>query len=389
MAIPRSTREATVTALEPVSLGSLFGIFLKIGTMGFGGFMSLIAVVEQNIVQRRKLLAHEEILDAMSLASILPGPQAMNVIAFVGHRLRGGVGALVAAVAVSLPSYLLMLGLTIAYFEWGQLAAVTRVFMGFVPAVAAIIFNAAWVMRKQAVTGLPEALIAITAAGLLLFAKGFFITLGIVVGAGVLGWLLFREKSPVPGATIRCLSPLVVAPLLTFDVTLLGKIFVTFAGMSVFLFGGGYVFIPMIQKVVVDTQHWVTQKEFIDGIALGQIMPGPILISAAFIGYKVAGILGSIVASIGIFGPPAILMVLATSAYGRIRKSAIVKSVLRGIRPAVVGMIFAAVLTIAKTAPMSWVSVMIAAGALLALMRFKLDVVWILPSAGVVGLVLL
>ena len=184
------------------------------------------------------------------------------------------------------------------------------------------------------------------------------------------------------------ISPLAVAPLLAFTPVLLAKLLLIFSGMSLMLFGGGYVFIPLIQEIVVDGQGWVTQQEFVDAIAMGQITPGPILISAAFIGYKVAGLAGATVATAGIFLPPAVLMVLATRALEYIKKSSAIKAALRGVRPAVIGMIAAAAIVIAKTVPQTEVSLVIFLAALLALLKFRVEVVWVIPAAGLAGLLL-
>ena len=146
-------------------------------------------------------------------------------------------------------------------------------------------------------------------------------------------------------------------PFLTIDPGLMLKLFLVFASMSVMLFGGGYVFIPLIQEIVVDGHGWVTTQEFIDAIAMGQITPGPILVSAAFIGLKVAGFTGAVVATVGIYLPPALLMVASTRALEFIKKSQAIRAALRGIRPAVVGMIAAAAFTVGGTAPHHWVSV--------------------------------
>jgi chromate transporter len=178
------------------------------------------------------------------------------------------------------------------------------------------------------------------------------------------------------------------APFLGFNSALLVKLAATFGGMSVLLFGGGYVFIPLIQRIVVDQYSWVTRQEFIDAIALGQVTPGPILISAAFIGYKVAGLAGATVATISIFTPPALLMLLCTRFLDRIKRSGGINAGLRGIRPAVIGMIAAAGVTVARTAPATWISVLIFGAALVALFRFKVETAWIIPAAGITGLLL-
>jgi len=393
-----------------VSLGELFLTFLKIGSTAFGGFMALISVVQNYSVVRKKLLTPEDMVDGVSLATILPGPVAVNVVAYVGYRVRGLQGALVSACAVILPAFLLLLGMSYCYFRFGQMPAVGRFFEGFVPAVAAIILVAAWNMGVKAVRGGIEALIAITSAVLLFRFGGFQVSVAIVAASGLAGWLFFPGTVSSPAAqaerTAQVVLPekttgggasrfhgalagsLSIAPVLGFNGALLVKLAATFGGMSVLLFGGGYVFIPLIERVVVDNYSWVTRQEFIDAIALGQVTPGPILISAAFIGYKVAGLAGATVATMSIFTPPALLMLLCTGFLDRIKRSAGINAGLRGVRPAVIGMIAAAGVTVACSAPSTWISILIFGAALVCLLRFKVETAWIIPAAGVAGLLL-
>jgi chromate transporter len=383
-------------------LSDLFWTFFRIACTSFGGFMAIVSVVQNVIVERRKLLNHQEMLDGISLATLLPGPVAVNVVAYVGYRLRGGVGALVSVCAAVLPPFMLIMVLSVAYFQWGQIPAVGRVFMGFVPAVAAIILAAAWNMGRKSVTGAREAALAVAAVAILLGIGGFLSTLGIIVGAGLVGWWWFRGKTATPAVpgnprpnaspakpranqAVVDVGPLAAISLLPADPVLLLKLLGIFSGMSLMLFGGGYVFIPLIGEVVVQGQGWLTQREFIDGVALGQIMPGPILVSAAFIGYKVAGLAGAAVATVGMFGPPALVMVASTRLLERMKRSSTMQAVLRGVRPAVVGMIFAAVVIVGKNAVPVWISAVIFAAALVALLRFRIEAVWIIPTAGVVG----
>jgi chromate transporter len=178
---------------------------------------------------------------------------------------------------------------------------------------------------------------------------------------------------------------MVQIPWWNVDPAILMKLGAVFAGMSVMLFGGGYVFIPMIQEIVVTNQKWVTSQEFVDGIALGQITPGPILVSAAFIGLKVAGLAGATVATAAIFAPPAVLMVVASNAFERLQRSRAIQAALRGVRPAVIGMIFAAAVVVGQTAVPVWYSIAFFAVALYALIRFRVEAVWIIPAAGAAG----
>jgi len=326
---------------------------------------------------------------------------AVNVCTYVGYRLRGRLGALVAALAAILPAFVLVVGLSAAYFRWGQIPAVNKIFLGFIPAVAAVIVAAAWNMSRKFLTGFRERSIALVAFGVLIGIGGFYSTLGIILGGGLLGWLLFPRNPAAPSApnhtshgsgnrlSVNALllstAPMVQIPWWSFDPSLLTKLVVVFAGMSLMLFGGGYVFIPLIQDVVVNQQHWVTAQEFIDGIALGQITPGPILVSAAFIGLKVAGLTGAAVATAAIFGPPAVLMVLASGVFDRLQQSRVLQACLRGVRPAVIGMIFAAAVIVGRTAVPVWYSVVMFAAVLFALIRFRVEAVWVIPTAGLGG----
>ena len=155
--------------------------------------------------------------------------------------------------------------------------------------------------------------------------------------------------------------------------------------MSLLLFGGGFVFIPLIQEVVVGNYGWVTHKEFIDGIALGQVTPGPILISATFIGYKVAGVVGAAIATLGIFAPPAILMLVCTNFLDLLKNSTQIKAVLKGVRCAVIGLIAAAAYIVILSAEQNYVTLMIFLLSLIGLLIIKLEVAWIIPVAGVIG----
>ncbi|HEY9051904.1 MAG TPA: chromate efflux transporter [Gammaproteobacteria bacterium] len=383
------------------SLWMLFWTFLKIGSTAFGGFMALISVVQNYMVERRKLLSHGDMLDGVSLATILPGPVAVNVVAYAGYRVRGIAGALVCATAVIIPSFFLILGLSYAYFTWGEIPAVNNIFKGFLPAVAAIIVSAAFNMGKKSLSTYAEYAIAIAAMLILTTIGGFYSTLFIIFLSGLIGYVFFdgdanhkktetvASKHSGRSATVIGLSVLSVSALLYVwlktNIVIAAKLFATFSGMSLLLFGGGFVFIPLIKEIVVDTNGWVTYQEFIDGIALGQVTPGPILISATFIGYKVGGVIGAISATIGIFAPPAMLMLMCTHFLERIKSSDAIRSTLKGIRCGVIGMIAAAAYVVIMSAEQNVASFIIFSLALVALFKFKLEVAWIIPAAGVIG----
>ena len=392
----------------------LFWAFLKIGSTAFGGFMALVSVCESMIVQQHKLLSHEEMLDGISLATVLPGPVAVNVVAYIGYKIRGIRGAFASTTGVLLPTYLLVVSFTAFYFQVGEISAISKAFAGFIPAMVAIILVAIWRLSKKTIRTLKNwksISIAVAAFIILKFVGGFYTTLLIVLGSGIFGYLLYYDAtaselstsnisspitSPLISKTKLLLSSFVLSaflvlylvPLPFLENTSLAKLFIVFSGMSLTLFGSGYVFIPMIQEIVVNNYGWVTQTEFASAIALSQITPGPILISAAFIGYAVKGILGSLVATIGIFFPPAMLMITCSDLLEQIKNSSTIQTALKGVRPAVIGMIFAAALILLQGVKIHWVSALILMGGLFAILRFKVDVILVIPVAGILGILL-
>ncbi len=411
------------------SLVKLFLCFLKIGCISFGGFMSLVSMIESQVVEKRKWLSNEDMLDGIALASLLPGPMAVNTVAYVGYRLRGAVGAAVSAVAVLLPTVLLMIVLTDLYFRFGSLPSVERVFGGILPAVAAIVLSVCLRMAQKNVRNRSLWVALIVAVLLVAFVPKVwrvYATFGIVALYGFAGYLVYviglrsrptvstgPECEGVPGDKqeegsrfrvqfhagrtwgLLALGIIVLLGIfpLPFARNGIAALMATFGSMSLTLFGGGYVFIPMIQEVVVERFGWVTSQEFIDGIALGQITPGPILISAAFIGQKVAGVSGALLSTFAIFAPPAMLMVLLTGMLDAIRSSPVIQSIMKGIRVAVIGLIFKAFMNIfmmawpgagGGLAPYALV-LLIFVASFVAMFRFKVDVVWIIPAAGVLG----
>ncbi len=431
MATDAMDPNAAAATVKPISLGKLFLIFLKIGCVSFGGFMALISVIADTVVEKHKLLTNDDMLDGISLANLLPGPQGVNCVAYIGYRLRGGMGATVCAVGVLLPTVGLMVGLTFLYLTYAsQLPALGSLFAGFVPAVAAIIVNVVHRMAGNVIKGWREAGLALAAALTLLLAPPalkLYVTLSIVGGFGIVGYYLFRQPGAVaPARTselpwLRLTVPLVALGLLlalflaqpALDPNGLPQIALTFSGLSLMLFGGGYVFIPMIQDVVVSNYEWLTTQQFLDGIAFSQVTPGPILVIATFIAQKVAtaesglalGVVGALVGTAAIFTPPAILMVTASLALDDIKQSPAVQSAMRGIRCGILGMIAVAAVVILRVAlptwpeafsgaalaayvGLLWPTVVMFVAALVAMMKYRVDVVWVIPAAGLCGLLM-
>ncbi len=360
---------ATITT-RVVSLSELFVIFLKVGMISFGGMIALVSVIADAMVDKKKLLTHDDILKCMSLAKLLPGPQGINCVVYVGHRLRGSLGAWVSAIGVLLPSLICIVGLTSLYLAYvSQMPELRPLFAGVVPALAAIIASVGYRMSKKVLQGRREAALVLLAAIFLLAAPPTFrpyVTMAIILGYSLTGWYLFRNSHAAQkrsalylpwhmrlGLIVVLSFPVVTyVAQLAFGANGLLQIALTFSGMSLMLFGGGYVLIPMMHDIVVSNSHWLTSQAFLDGFALSQVTPGPALLMATFIGQHVMaeqygllyGIAGAFVATLAIFTPPAILMALASNAFQDIQQWPGLKAGVRGIHCGILGMIGVAAL---------------------------------------------
>lgn len=344
---------------EQPQLLSVFLVFLKMGATAFGGNVALVAAIRREICEKRKWISDTDILDLMVIGNILPGPLATNVVFAIGKILRGVAGAFVALLGVLLPSFILMCILSWAYFKYGNNEILTHIMNGIIPTVAAIIAAAAFNLLKKNVKGVFPYIIVIVAAAAMLLWKGFFLTLVIVVVSGILGRvLMYKEHDKqivVKSEKSRSvfLLPAILVTVFIFIIVLvpssplwignLKSLALTFGSMSVTLFGGGYVFIPAMESVVVQEMGWMTAREFTEGIAIGQITPGPIMISSVFIGWKVAGLKGAFTAAAFLFVPPAVVMYVAHHFLSKIKANATAEAIFRGVRPAVIGMIFSSV----------------------------------------------
>lgn len=392
--------------MERASLPYIFFTFLKLGATAFGGYMSLVAIVQKQLVEIDKKMKEEDLLDGISLTSVLPGPVAVNTIAYVGYLLRGIPGAIAAFAGIVLPSFFLVILLSWLYFTYGNIPAVKNIFSGIAPTITALIVTVAIGMAHKTIKVPAQWVICLLAATLLIFIGGFTTTFLIIIGSGIAGYFLFHqqqgkerlsnEEKLLFGSRQWIISGVVL--LLLLCVLLFGgqypgapkniQIISTFSGISLTLFGGGYVVIPALHELFVENLGWLTSAEFADGIAIGQITPGPIFITATFIGYKVAGIMGALLATIAMFTPPMVLTVLLSRFVKTLNQSTLVKAAMKAVRAAVIGMIFASAVTIGQTISVSIVSVAIFLVAFYISFKYTISPVYLIIGSGVAGFVL-
>lgn len=391
--------------MERTSLSYIFFTFLKLGATAFGGYMSLVAIVQKQLVEVDKKLKEEDLLDGISLTSVLPGPVAVNTIAYVGYQLRGVPGAIAAFAGIILPSFFLVIFLSWLYFSYGNIPAVKNVFSGITPAITALIVTVAIGMTRKTIKLPAQWTICLLAALLLILVGGFAVTFLLILVSGIAGAFLFRQspEQALPGdEKIHFENKQLVISgvvLLLLLCTLLWggqypgapkdvQILSTFSGISLTLFGGGYVVIPALHELFVENLNWLTSAEFADGIAIGQITPGPIFVTATFIGYKVAGVVGAFLATVAIFTPPAVLTVLLSRFVKILNQSSVVKAAMKGVRAAVIGMIFASAITIGQTITPSVVSAIIFSAIFIISLKYTISPVYLIIASGVAGFIL-
>jgi len=367
--------------------------------------MSLISMIQKKVVEKDRMLDNAKVLEGISLASVLPGPMAVNVVSYVGYQLGGWKGAFISVAAVILPSFVLMLALSHFYFQYGDVPAMNHFFAGILPAVAAIIISVAIGMGRKNISDVPQALLAVAAGVVVFISKSYFTTLAVLLVSALAGYLIYFKKTNSPAATkstpreFKISYPILAG--LTLVIALIAwpqsnplaalhrTILLTFSGMSLTQFGGGYVIIPAMQKIIVDGHRWLSDRAFADAIAMGQVTPGPIFISATFIGYKLAGFWGALNATIAIFTPTAILTVITARFFNKISQSELVIAVFKGLRPAIIGMIVSAGISILWGDGITLFSAAVFAAALGATIYFKTDPALVVPVAGILGLLIL
>ena len=427
--IERISRTAT--------LGGLFLSFLKIGLVGFGGGIAVLAQIRALTVRKRLWLTDSEFAEALALAQALPGTSAGNSVTYIGLRLRGWRGAAVAMAGFILPSMLIMIGLAIVYKHLRAFPDTQRFFHGLNGAVVALILVTAWRMGKNILTRRWQWWLAVLS--FLTVALFDATVLEVVLAAGLIGiyidsfaetqWRRLRNLSTIAArrrsgvrarlakrrrsrkegpvrtylstqsiepekqkeqreesTTLRSIGVLAVAMPIAAKLALLFTLSAIFLRIGSVTFGGGLVMVPLIESEVVNNHQWLTHQEFADAFALGQITPGPVLITATFVGYRVAGTLGALVATISIFLPAFLMTIAAGSSLRRFRSNKLVQAFLRGIAPAVVGLLVAAALSIGRAGIHTWVGLTIMIVAIVILVRFRPNAFWVIFGAGVVRL---
>lgn len=381
---------------QQLSLPALALAFLKIGTIGFGGGMAIIALMEHELVRKRRVIEAEEFLHGVGLGQIL-GPFAVNTALFIGYRLYGTLGGLIAACAFMAPSLVMVLILSWLYFSYHAIPALQAAVAGLGPVVIALILSAAWSMGRKAFQSWIAALLcaAATVAGLYRINPVY-----VLVGAGILGLTLGtriggidrRPPPPVEPETDRVTKEWGAGAVLwpvSLTSTAAGasllKLCVTFLTVGLMFFGGGFVLVPVLHQTLVEKLGWLSPQEFIDGVAISNLTPGPISVLATFAGYRLRGIVGALVATGALYLPAVILMLALCHQYERLKDRKETQAFLAGVIPAVIGLVLSTAVLLASGTLHSWRAFVFAGLALLVLIRWRVHPAFVLALGAAAG----
>jgi chromate transporter len=387
MNIPAAGEKETTTRPE---LRALLLYFLRLGTFGFGGPIALVGYMQRDLVEKRKWVSSEDYLEGLAFSQLCPGPLAAQLAKYLGWLHSGTTGATLTGLAFVLPSFLMVLALASLYVHFGQLAWIEGLFYGIGTAVSAIIVRSAWKLmqrtlgRDYLLWGL-FAVLAVTTVWTKTEMVWLFLLSGVIA-------LLVKAppKFHANPARAAVLSPGLFTGL-AGEVSLgaVGSVFLFFLKAGAFVFGSGLAIVPFLYGGVVGQYHWLTDRQFLDAVAVAMITPGPIVITSGFIGYLVAGPLGGCAAVLAVFLPPYLLVIVGAPHYRRLAKNRQVKAFVQGVTAAAVGAIAGAAVILSERAVVDKTTVVIAVGSFGILLLFKqIPEPILIVGAGAAGIVI-
>lgn len=368
----------------------LVAYFLRLGLLGFGGPVALVGQMERELVADRAWLGKEQMREAIAICQSLPGPLAIQVGIYISY-LRGGFwGAWAGGWAFILPNFLIVAALGALYVYLGDLQPVTAIFYGVSPAVIALILHSCWRLARLGMEDWLQWAIAAVCFAVTIILKSEVALL--FIGAGVIGILyygsLFRRP---PAATMMGLAPLGVPAVLSLtpvaNPSVLAKLLLFFLKAGSLTFGSGLVIVPFLEQGLVQQYGWLDERQFLIAVAIGMISPGPVVITATFVGYLVGGFWGSLVSTIGIFLPSFLLVLIAAPMLARHRSNTNVQGFVKGAYGAAIGTILGACVLLGQIAIGDWLTALVGLASLAVLFRWKVSNPLLIAVTAVIGLV--
>jgi chromate transporter len=375
----------TNATIESGRIGELVRYFLRLGCLGFGGPVALVGQMERELVDGKKWLGSEQMREAIAICQSLPGPLAIQVGIYISY-LRGGFwGAWAGGWAFILPNFAIVAALGALYVYLGDLKAVTGIFYGVSPAVIALILHSCYRLAKLGMEDRLQWLIAAVCLGVTVVLQAEVALL--FIGAGIVGILaygsLFRKSPAALSLSLPVLAQL--APQTSNSI--IGKLLLFFLKAGSLTFGSGLVIVPFLEQGLVQQFGWLDQRQFLIAVAIGMISPGPVVITATFVGYLVAGFWGSLASTVGIFLPSFLFVLVAAPLLARHRASPNVQGFVKGAYAAAIGTILGACILLGRIAIGDWLTALIGIASLAVLFRWKVSNPLLIAATAIVGLI--
>ncbi|MFY0524937.1 chromate efflux transporter [Archangium gephyra] len=374
------------------ALRELALLFLRLGTTAFGGPAAHIALMEDEVVRRRKWLTREEFLDLLGAANLIPGPNSTELAIHIGHRRAGWSGLVVAGTCFILPAFLIVSAIAWVYTRFGQLPRVGHVLYGVKPVIIAVVLQAIWgLARGAAKTKL------LAAVGVACVALGFLgvneLLLLLLAGGVVTVWRLVTRKREgggtappavkalLPGLPLGGVLAATAAPAFS-----LGGLFLFFVKVGSVLYGSGYVLLAFLRADLVERWGWLTEAQLLDAVAVGQVTPGPVFTTATFIGYVLGGPWGAVVATVGIFLPAFFFVAVSGPLVPRMRRSWVAGAFLDGVNVASLALMATVTWQLGRAALVDVWTVGLALVSAVLLIHYRVNSAWLVLGGAVVGL---
>jgi chromate transporter len=367
---------------------SIFLRFLKFGALAWGGPAAQIAMVKHECVDEEGWVSEETFKKQLAVFQVLPGPEAHELCVYFG-RLRGGkLGGFLAGLGFMLPGFLLMLGLSILYVEANLATHLDQLFYGLTAAVGALVARALVRLTSSFITDAPLALLAVAAFALTQFASASFVL--VLLGAGLAYELWTNGERWIGRTGVFSPGPIALVLVLGVTVSLSAAIFLEGLKAGLLTFGGAYTVIPFLQQASVDHHHWLTDSQFVDGLAISGVLPAPLIIFSTFVGYLAGGLGGALLMTLGIFLPAFVFPIFLHRYLVAIAENPRIRPFLLGVTAGVIGLIASVTVQILDTSVVDVYTAILAAVAFAVLYRFhgKLTVLYVVLGCGAIGVLL-
>lgn len=369
-------------------------LFLKLGTIAFGGPAAHIAMMEDEVVRRRRWLTREEFLDLLGATNLIPGPNSTELAIHLGHRRGGWAGLLVAGTCFILPAMLIVSAAAWAYVRFGDLPSAGALLYGVKPVIIAVVLQALWGLGRSAVK--TRMLAAVGLAALAASALGVGELLVLFAAGAVMALWRMGERARGRDETLK--RPMLAgAPLLLQGVAVgaagatpfsLWGLFLFFVKVGSVLFGSGYVLLAFLRADLVERWGWLSEAQLLDAVAVGQVTPGPVFTTATFIGYLLAGPVGAVVATVGIFLPAFLFVAASGPLVPRLRRSWVAGAVLDGVNVASLALMAVVTWELGRSALVDAWTVALALLSAVLLLRWRVNSAWLVLGGGLAGLLL-